>query len=580
MRTLATIDYVVIVVYLSLSLGAGLLFTRGAGRSMKDFFLSGRSLPWWLAGVSMAATNFSIDTPLAITRYVAQQGIGGVWFFWSSGISALLAAFLFSRLWSRAGVVTDAELIELRYAGKSAAFLRLFKGFYFGVFLNCYVLGWVLKAVVKVLSGVTDLPLGLTLTVCVVVALVYTLAAGLKGVVWTDFFQYGVGLFGSILLAVLALREVGGVTGLMAGLDAGWGDAAAITRLVPSFGAAPSGDAVGPWMPASVFMVYAGVQWWAHKYSDGGGKHIQRMLACKSEGHAQGATFFFAVINYAVQVWPWIITALCAMVILGHLPDAEMGYPLLMARLLPAGLLGLLVVTLLGAFMSTVDTHLNLGAAYIVNDMVKRFWITDAAPATYVHISRGVMILTLGIALGVAWSIDSIGDAWKFVLSFASGAGLTWVLRWFWWRINAWSEITAMVASGLITIVTTVAWPDMAYTTRLLWVVGLSTVAWLAATWATAPAPDATLAAFLKRVRPGSPGWARQYRAFGLEPDRFLARGLVDWAIGVACLFSLNFAIGALIFGPRAVGAGLLVAAGAAGALLWRRVRGSGTVRA
>ncbi|MFH1462792.1 MAG: sodium:solute symporter family protein [Pseudomonadota bacterium] len=573
MRTLAPLDYAIIVAFLALSLGAGMLFTRSAGRSTKDFFLSGRSLPWWLAGVSMAATNFSIDTPLAITRYVAQQGIGGVWFFWSSGIAALLAAFLFSRLWSRAGVVTDAELIELRYAGRPAAFLRLFKGFYFGVFLNCYVLGWVLKAVVKVLSGVTDLPLGLTLTACVVVALIYTLASGLEGVVWTDLLQYGVGMLGSLVLAVLALHAVGGVEGLRAGLDAQWGSSAEILRLLPRLGAPPGGETAGPWMPTSVFLVYAGVQWWAHKYADGGGKHIQRMLACRSEGDAQGATFFFAVINYAVQVWPWILTALCAMVILGHLPDAEMGYPLLMAKLLPAGLLGLLVVTLLSAFMSTVDTHLNLGASYIVNDIYQRFIVKDAYPAHYVMVSRVVMLLTLGLALLVAWSIDSIGDAWKFVLSFASGAGLTWILRWFWWRVNAWSELSAMVTSGLATIVTTLAWPDMPHTERLLWVVGVSTVVWLAVTYATAPVPEATLAAFLRKVRPGSPGWSRQYSALGLAPDHFLARGLVDWGLGVVCLFSLNFGIGALIFGPRPLGALLVGFAAAAGVLLWRRVR-------
>jgi len=564
MRTLSALDWVVVAAYLALALGAGLIGTRKAGRSMGDFFLSGRSLPWWLAGVSMAATNFSIDTPLAITKYVSREGIGGVWFFWSSAISVLLAAFLFSRLWRRAEVITDAELVELRYSGRPAAALRLIKGCYFGVFINCYVLGWVIRAVMKVMSGVTDVPVPWVLAACVAVAVTYTLAAGLKGVVWTDFFQYAIALGGSTVLAIYAVRAAGGIDGLLVGLDAqvGPGAGARLTSFVPAFGEG-----------ASVFLVYALVQWWAHKYSDGGGKHIQRMMACKTEGHAQGATVLFAALNYALQVWPWILTALAAIVVLGPLDDPEMGYPLMMARLLPAGLLGLLVVTMLGAFMSTVDTHLNLGAAYVVNDIYRRFVRKDASERHYVLASRLTMVALLAVSVGVALSIESIGDAWKFVLSFAAGAGLPWVLRWFWWRVNAWTEVSAMLASGVLATWLVVAYPDLAYTTRLLWVVGGSTLVWLVVTYATAAVPDETLLRFLERVRPGSPGWRRLYRRYDLTPDRYLARGLLDWLLGVACLFAANFAIGALLLGRTPTAAWLAAVAAVAGGVLVVRVR-------
>lgn len=571
-QALTGLDYGIIAVYLLVSVGAGLVWTRSAGRSMTDFFLSGRSLPWWLAGVSMAATNFSIDTPLAVTGYVAKHGVAGVWFFWSSAISALLAAFLFARLWRRAAVVTDAELIEVRYSGRRAAALRLFKGIYFGVFLNCYVLGWVLKAVGKVMAGVSDLPVDLAVGACAGIALVYTVSSGLKGVVWTDFFQYGVGLAGSIVLAVLAVQHVGGIDALMDGLDTQFGSAAAATAMVPG---AETGLAEAVGMPLSVFLVYVLVQWWAHKYADGGGKHIQRMLACRSEGHAQGATVLFAVLNYAVQVWPWIVTALCSLVVFGRLADPEMGYPRLMATLLPPGLLGLLVVSMLGAFMSTVDTHLNLGGAYIVNDLYRRFVRRDASERHYVRVSRVTMVVLLGVAFGVAASIESIGGAWKFLLSFASGAGLTWILRWFWWRLNAWSEISAMAASGIIATYLHVAHPELAYTTKLLLVVGCSTLVWLPVTLLTRPTADERLRAFVTQVRPGALGWRRVASDDATSGGAFLLNGLVDWALGVVCLFAFNFAVGDVLFGALADAVLPLLVLVASGAVLvvrlWRR---------
>ena len=578
MRVLSPLDYAIIIAYLVISLAAGLVWARSAGRSMKDFFLSGRSLPWWLAGVSMAATNFSIDTPLAITKYVAEQGIAGVWFFWSNAISALLAAFLFARLWSRADVVTDAELIEKRYSGPPAAGLRCFKGFYFGVFVNCYVLGWVIKAVIKIMGGVTDLPIEWILTTCVSVALVYTLASGLKGVVWTDFVQYIVGLSGSILLAFFAVREAGGIEGMLDGLSRSFGSTDGVTGFLPGtvqggfLSTATSGFEMSL-MPASVFLVYLTIQWWAYKYSDGGGKHVQRMLACRSENHARGASMLFSVMNYAVQIWPWILTALCSLVILGPLEDPEMGYPLLMARLLPAGLLGLVVVSMLGAFMSTVDTHLNLGAAYVVNDLYKRFLRPEASERHYVIVSRLVMTGLLAAGICIALAIDSVGDAWKFILAFSSGAGLTWVLRWFWWRVNAWSEISAMLSSGAFAIFLQIVAPDMPYTTRLVWVVSLSTAVWLPVTFLTRPVNEEVLADFVRLVRPGSPGWRRICRKHGISPQPYLARALVNWLVGLVALFGLNFGIGGLLLGRTDTAATLLATAVVAGIVLVVRLK-------
>lgn len=295
------------------------------------------------------------------------------------------------------------------------------------------------------------------------------------------------------------------------------------------------------------------------------------MMACRSEGHAQGATVLFAGLNYGLQVWPWIVTALCSLVLLGPLPDPEMGYPRLMAVLLPSGLLGLLVVTLLGAFMSTVDTHLNLGASYVVNDLYQRFVRRDAAPAHYVRVSRLSMVALLAVSIGVAMSIESIGDAWKFILSFAAGAGLVWIVRWFWWRVNAWSEIAAMLTSGVVSTALVYAAPDMIYTDRLLWVVGVSTVVWLAVTFATAPVDDATLVRFIRRVRPGSPGWAALRARHGIAPEPFLGRAVVDWLLGTVALFAANFGIGSALFADAATAAALFaLALAAAGLLIFR----------
>jgi len=533
-RQLSQLDIIVVAIYLLLIFIAGMWLTRRAGQSVDEFFVGGRHMPWWLIGVSMAATNFSIDTPVSLTYFIRTEGIAGVWFFWASAISALLVAFLFSRLWRRSGVMTDAEIIELRYGGKPAAALRLFKGLYFGVLFNAFIMGWVFLAVIKVLGGLTDLPVEWILIGTTTLVLVYTLASGFYGVVITDFIQYFFALAGSITLAVFAVHEVGGLGALVSGLEKQ--GMAQKLHFVPDM----TGDNLGP---VSVFLTYILVQWWAHKYADGGGKHIQRMLSAKNEQHAFAATLFYAFINYAVQVWPWILTALASLLLFDHLADPEQAYSMTMARVLPAGLLGLVLASLIGAFMSTIDTHLNLGASYMINDIYRRFINQQASERHYVWMSRLAMLILLGISIVLALNMDSVAGAWKFLLTFAAGAGPVWIIRWYWWRINAWSEFSAMIASGIFATWINLAHGDWLYSQKLLTTVLLTAVVWIPVTGLTAPVARERLEAFVQKIRPGGRGWQHITALATGGPGRALR----NWLIALVMLFSLNFGFGWLL---------------------------------
>ncbi len=551
---LALVDWAIIAGYVLFALAVGLFFARRASASTEEYFVSGRALPWWLAGTSMAATNFSIDTPVAICGLVAKEGIAGVWFFWSSGIAAMLATFLFARLWRRAEVITDAEIIELRYGGRPAAALRAVKGVYFGLLINCFVMGWVMTAMMKIMGEVTDLDRLTILVVFVGIALVYTLLSGFWGVVVTDLVQYVIALGGSVALAVYAAREAGGLSNLPGELAERFGAGSGVTDLMPQLGASD-----GAWSSPSVFFVYLTLQWWAHKYADGGGKTIQRMSAARDERQAVLSTLWFAIANYGLQVWPWIITALASLVVLGQLPDPEVAYPRMMTTVLPHGMLGLATVALIGAFMSTIDTHLNLGAAYMVNDLYRRFLVRQASERHYVRVSRLSMLINIAVASLIGWRIRSVTAAWKFVLAFAAGAGPTFIVRWFWWRANAWTEISAMIASGAVATALQLAAPRMLYSWRLLIIVGVSAAVWIAVTFLTRPVDDARLVEFLRRVRPGSPGWDAVARRHGVEQPRFLLPAIGRWMVGNAALFGLCFGLGMLLLGRPGPGAALLV---------------------
>jgi SSS family transporter len=531
MRQLSQLDLIVVALYLLLIFAAGMLLTRRASSSVDDFFIGGRHMPWWLIGVSMAATNFSIDTPVSLTHFIRTEGISGVWFFWASAISALLVAFLFAKLWRRSGVMTDAEIIEKRYGGKPAAALRLFKGFYFGVLFNAFIMGWVFLAVIKVLGGLTDLPVEWILFGATSLALVYTLASGFYGVVITDFIQYFIALAGSITLAVFAVAEVGGLGALVSGLEQQGMEQK--LHFVPEM----NRDNLGP---VSVFLTYIMVQWWAHKYADGGGKHIQRMLSAKNEQHAFAATLLYAFINYAIQVWPWILTALASLLLFDQLADPEQAYSMTMARVLPAGLLGLVLASLIGAFMSTIDTHLNLGASYMINDIYRRFIKPDASQRHYVWMSRVAMLLLLAISITLALNMDSVAGAWKFLLTFAAGAGPVWIIRWYWWRINAWSEFSAMIASGVIATWINFAHGDWLYSQKLLVTVSLTALVWVPVTLLTAAVTRDKLELFVQKIRPGGLGW----RGFSVAHDGKPGKAIRNWLLALFLLFGLNFSLG------------------------------------
>jgi len=563
-RELHPVDWGIIAAYVLLALAVGVVFARRASASVEQFFVSGRSLPWWLAGTSMAATNFSIDTPIAISGLVATDGVAGVWFFWSSGIAAMLATFFFARLWRRAQVITDAEIIELRYSGPPAAALRVFKGLYFGVLINCFVVGWVMTAMMKVMGEVTSLDRLTILIVFTVIALVYTLLSGFWGVVVTDLVQYAVALSGSVAVAFYSVRAAGGLGGMQARLVERFGAGSGVTDFVPSFSGGESGAG---WMAPSVFVAYVGVQWWAHKYADGGGKTIQRMSAARDEKQAVLATLWFGLANYALQVWPWILTALAALATLGRLPDPETAYPRMLLLHLPHGLMGLAVVALLGAFMSTVDTHLNLGASYMVNDIYRRFLVKGASEGHYVLASRVSMLLNMGVACLIGWQIESVGAAWKFVLAFSAGAGPTYIARWFWWRVNAWTELSAMVASAAIATILQLGYPELLYSWRLMVVVGGSALVWIPVTLLTPATAPERLVEFLRRVRAGSPGWRAVALQYGVEVEPFLRRAVPRWLAGCGVLFGLCFGLGGLLLGRPLLGAALLV--GAALLLVW-----------
>lgn len=566
LRTLAPIDYTIIIIYAVACIGLGLYYTRKASSSIDEFFLTGRTMPWWLIGVSMAATNFSVDTPLAITNYVFKEGIAGVWFFWASAISSVLVTFFFATLWRRAKVMTDVEIIEKRYSGQSASFLRGFKGFYFGIVINCFVMGWVLTAFTKVMTGLTDLnSMDITL-IAVALVSVYTLSSGLYGVLLTDFIQYGIALFGSIALAYFSVKDVGGIDALISKITTQYGTGSGVTDFVPNVG-----DVA--WMPMSVFLVYMCMQWWAHKYSDGGGKHIQRMSAAKNPRHAVVATFFFTIMNYAVQVWPWIITALCALVIFGRdVADPEKTYVMMIARELPHGVLGLMVVALIAAFMSTMSTHLNLGGSYLVSDIYQRFVRPKASQKHLVLVSRLAMMGLLGISILIAEQIDSVGDAWKFILAFTSGAGLTYIARWIWWRANAWSEIVGMTVSGIVAIYSDKYHPEWLYSTQLCVIVGISTVAWVIATLLTSPVDEARLVSFVRAVRPGMPGWKHIYNKYGIPYESFGKDALINFVLGTIFFFSLNFAIGSLLLHRFTLAVPLVATSIVFALLIWKRL--------
>lgn len=549
---IATIDILIIAVYMLVVFAIGLWHTRRAAANVEAFFLQNRMTSWWVAGISMAAANFSIDTPLAITNFIYQHGICGVWLYWSGAIMAVTTTFVFARLWRRAEVVTDAEITEIRYSGKSAAVLRLFKGFYFGVVLNVFVLGWIFLAFMKVFSVVAGFHPAYILMISIFIAFIYTTFAGFCGAVYTSVLQYIIAVTGALLIAIYSVVRVGGLASLMDKLSANPDIDKHLIRFFPDF----QSDSIES---AIVFLTCVLVIWWGQKYSDGGGKNIQRILSTKNEKHAVKASLLSSMLIYILQIWPWIVTALCSIVIFPKLKDPELGYVYMLTQSLPAGVYGLVLASLIAAFMATVSTHLNLGASYMINDIYRRFIFKNGSDTHYVWVSRLMVFILLLISILVAVNIKSVAWAWTFLLTFVSGAGLTWILRWFWWRVNVWSEISAIIVSAVTALYLEILYHEWLYAIKLLIVVGISTVVWVITTFLTSPSNEQTLANFVSRVRPGSSGWNYIYKKYNIIPVPFLRKAILLCFLGILFIFTLCFGIGNILLLSWGKGVALLL---------------------
>jgi Na+/proline symporter len=584
---LSSLDIAVIVAFFAINLGIGLYFARGSGKSVGDFFLSGRSAPWWLTGVSMVATTFAVDTPLAVTGFVATNGIAGNWLWWNMAASGILTVFFFAALWRRSGVLTDVEFIELRYGGAPASALRGVRAVYQGVIVNSIIMGWVNLAMVKILTLTLHVPPYLALYVCLGLTALYVTIGGFWSVLVTDFLQFIVKMTMAIVLAVVAVAAVGGIGALKAGLahlDAQRGGASILAFV-------PSGDA--SWMPLTTFLVFVGVSWWASSYpgaEPGGGSYIaQRIFASRTERDALYATLFFNVAHYALRPWPWILVALAALVLYPHgvigaggRVDPELGYVQTLVDHLPPALRGLMMAGFLAAYMSTIGTQLNLGASYLTNDLYRRFVVRHASERHYVAISRVMTVVAVVLAAVVTLFMTSVGEAWKYMLTLTAGVGLVMILRWYWWRMNAWSEISALAASAIVGtwcyLSGVVAGDDPNATAkRLLITVVATTIVWIVVTFVTKPESEATLTRFYARVRPSGAGWGPVARRVGVSSEDNLGIALLDWIAGLGLVYGCLFGIGRLVLGDVAAGLGWCALALGCGAVIARSLRKPGT---
>jgi solute:Na+ symporter, SSS family len=567
---LAASDWLIIVLYFIASAAIGLAYTRKAGKSLADYFVSGRSLPWWLAGTSMVATTFAADTPLVVAGLVAKYGVAGNWLWWNGAFSGVLTVFFFSRLWRRAGVLTDVEFAELRYGGRPAAVLRGFRALYLALPINLLIMGWVTRAMVNILQITLNIDPWKAAIFLFGLTALYSVFAGLWGVIVTDLFQFVFAMGGSILLAVLAVRSVGGLDALTAQVSAHFGSTEA------AFGVIPPMDAA--WLPITTLLVWLGVQWWAAWYPGqepgGGGYVVQRILSTKDERSGLLATLWFTIAHYALRPWPWILVGFVGLIRYPGLANPEDGYAKVMVDILPSPFKGLLLAAFAAAYMSTISTHLNWGASYLVNDVYLRFLRPQASPRAQVVASRVATAVLMVSSLIVMGFLSSVEQGWKILIGIGAGTGLVFILRWYWWRVNAWSEISAMVTSFVVSLLLTAfghslsdtGTPDYAFT--MLTTVAVTTVVWLAVTLLTAPESEATLDRFYRQVRPGGPGWRRVALRLGFGDDRIPGGALswMNWVAGLATVYASVFAVGAVVTGsPRR---GLLYAAVAIAAFL------------
>jgi len=588
--TLTAIDWAIVVAYFLLCTGMGLYFTRRGGESLDQYFLSGRQAQWWLAGTAMVATTFAADTPLVVTGLVATKGVAGNWLWWNFVMSGMLTVFFFARLWRRARVMTDVELAEVRYGGPPAAFLRGFRALYLALPINLIILGWVTRAMIKILTialGLRDVTIaGMTVGgeiiavgICFLITVLYAVAAGMWAVLWTDLVQFVIKMSAVIVLAVYSVRAVGGIEVMKTKLVEHFGSEAAALSVLP-VSVTAGGIYSYAWMPLLTLAVYLSVQWWAAWYPGaepgGGGYVAQRIFSARSERDGVLATLFFQIAHYALRPWPWIVTGLATVILYPTLQDKEAGYVQAFVDLLPTPWRGFMLAGFAAAYMSTVGTHLNWGASYLVNDFYKRFLKKNGSERHYVAVSRATTGLLFLASVAVTSQLSSIEKAWELLLALGAGTGLVLILRWYWWRINAWSEISAMLASFVVSLLAfafiaprfAVNDPN-AQATVMLVTVACSTVVWLAVTLLTRPEPDAVLEAFYRRVRPGGPGWAKVSERLGFGRERIPGGALAwtNWIAGIVAVYATLFGIGKLVFGYT--GMGVVMLAVAASAFYW-----------
>lgn len=552
--TLTTLDWTIVGAYFAVSLAVGIWASKQAGEDTKSFFLAGRNMPWWLLGVSMVATTFSTDTPNLVTDLVRQNGVSGNWVWWAFLLTGMLTVFVYAKLWHRSGVLTDIEFYELRYSGKAAAFLRGFRALYLGLVFNVLVMGAVSLAAVKFGEIVLGWPGWLTLTIACSITLAYSTLGGLKAIIITDFVQFSLAMIGSIwaMIYILGLEQIGGLSNLIAHAN-----------VVDKLALIPNLSDPDIWVP--ILLVPLAVQWWASYYpgsEPGGGGYIaQRMFSAKDEKNAVSATLFFNVAHYALRPWPWILIALSSLIVFPELSDIQNAFPNLppdklghdvaypaMLTLLPTGLLGLVAASLIAAFMSTMSTQLNLGASYLVNDFYHRFIKPDASEKHLVNVGRGFTVISIILGGGLGLFLTSAGQAFTLLLMIGAGTGMIYILRWFWWRINAYTEIVAMVSSLCIAFYFNFIDQSFAGWEKIVIGAILTTVVWVAATYLTPPDDEETLQNFVKKVNPGGPGWSKYSHGVYSEPWP-VPNGILCMILGCSAVYGVLLGVGQLIYG-------------------------------
>ncbi len=579
---LTYLDWAVVAAYFLINIGIGFYYKKRAGSSVDEFFLSGRDVPWWLAGTSMVATTFAADTPLAVTGMVARNGIAGNWLWWNFVAGGMLVVFFYARLWRRSGVMTDIEFSEIRYSGKPAAFLRGFRALYFGIPINCIVLGWVNLAMVKILMMVLSVDkvtaILIVLFLIGITSWISTLA-GLWGVLVTDVVQFFIKMAMVIVLAYCAVEAAGGMDAMLEKLAA----------LDIARGATPGGknsllsfvpDLDSPWMPMITFLVYISLNWWATWYPGaepgGGGYVAQRMFSARDERHSLLATLWFNIAHYAIRPWPWILTALASVVLYPGLADPETGYIKVMIDHMPPSLRGLMLAGFAAAYMSTIATQLNWGASYLINDFYRRFLKPNETARHYVFMSQAATVAITLISAGVTFYMDSISGAWKLLIVTGAGTGGVLLLRWYWWRVNAWSEVAAMATAFVVSVSMQVIWKfDSDNPVEFAWLmivtVAITSAAWLAATYLTAPESQETLVSFYRRTRPSRTGWGPVAAAApDVKPAGDGLNNLGCWLAGCVMIYMSLFGLGKLLFRETALGAGMLALAALAGYYIYR----------